>query len=59
MSFELTSSAVMGFAEETLKSGELLPKPLLSYMNRLPSCLMHLKNVLFAVHASNDEPVPF
>ena len=58
MSLELTYSAVIGFAEEMLRSGELWPRPLLSYMNRLPSCLMHSKNVLFADHASNVDPVP-
>ena len=59
LNFELTSCAVMGFSEEMLKSGGLLPRPLLSYTNALPCRLTQLKNVLLSVHSLRDVPDPF
>lgn len=49
----------MGFSVEMLKSGGLLPRPLLSYINALPFRLTQSKNFLLLVHSSRDVPDPF
>lgn len=59
INLELTSCAVIGFVKEMLKSGELLPRPLLSYINTLPCYLIHSKKVLFLDHSFKDVPDPF